>query len=71
MREDSGVHFKALSPTGLSATGLRRDFGAGISPTDALQAAPLSRAEEYNNDRKERKTRDNGKSASRERSRLK
>ena len=57
--------------SGGTSAGLRRDFEAAVSPTDPPQAAPFSRAEGYNNDRKERKTRDNGKSASRERSRLK
>ena len=41
-----------------TSTGLRRDFGAAVSPTDPPQAAPSSRTEESNNDRKERKTRD-------------
>ena len=41
-----------------TSTGLRRDFDAGVSPTDPPLAAPSSRTEESNNDRKERKTRD-------------
>ena len=41
-----------------TSAGLRRDFGAAVSPTDPPQAAPSSRTEESNNDRKERTTRD-------------
>ena len=41
-----------------TSAGLQRDFGAAVSPTDPPLAAPSSRTEESNNDRKERKTRD-------------
>ena len=41
-----------------TSAGLRRDFDAAVFPTDPSQAAPSSRTEEPNNDRKERKTRD-------------
>ena len=44
--------------SGGTSTGLRRDFDAAVSPTDPPLAAPSSRTEESNNDRKERKTRD-------------